>query len=110
MFIAPPLAPAAKRRGVLFRFVSALGLLLATIALIIANVVLMYAVYYTVNPNVSPQQLYHRVWQLTKDNAYYRDRLGDWDKWEHKYDREIHSDADAIRFAGEMIKELHDPY
>lgn len=58
----------------------------------------------------SPRQLYHHVWLAVPYFFHDIDKLKDWQEWEHKFDADIATDADAIRFANEMIASLGDPY
>lgn len=55
-------------------------------------------------------EIYHSVWETTKDEFVFTDRLKDWSKWEHKYDRKISSKADGIKYSREMLKSLNDVY
>ncbi len=66
--------------------------------------------YYAVDPVVTPKELYHRTWQAVRVNYYDQDKLRDWAQWEHKYDEQIHTEEDALRFAREMVESLNDPY
>jgi len=110
MFLAPPLPPEVKRRGMLFRVLSTVGLGTTAFLLVVANVILWLACYFAIDPKVTPQQLYHNTWQAVKDNVYDQSKLANWDDWEHKYDGQIKTDEDAIRFASEMVDSLHDRY
>ncbi len=60
--------------------------------------------------HVSPVELYHHVWAETATNIYAPDKLGDWQSWEHRYDNKIATDKDALKYAGEMLKSIHDSY
>lgn len=66
--------------------------------------------YYATDPVVTPRELYHRTWEAVRVNYYDQDKLRDWAQWEHKYDDQIHSEEDALRFAREMVSSLNDPY
>lgn len=66
--------------------------------------------YYAIDPVVTPRELYHRTWQAVRVNYYDQDKLRDWAQWEHKYDEQIHTEEDALRFAREMVASLNDPY
>jgi carboxyl-terminal processing protease len=57
------------------------------------------------------REMYHQSWQLVRDN-YYDPSFSnqDWSQWEHKFDSEIHSPADAQRCIKTMLESLHDPY
>ncbi len=108
MFLAPPLPPEAKRRGLLFRVLSAVGLGTTAVLLVAANIALWFACYFAVDPRVTPHELYHNTWQAVKDNVYDQSKLANWDDWEHKYDAQIKTDEDAIRYATEMVESLKD--
>jgi carboxyl-terminal processing protease len=110
MFTAPPLAPEVKRRGRLFRALSVLGLGTAAVVLLVANLVLHFVCYFAIDPPASPRELYHNTWQAVKDNIYDQDRLRNWDAWEHKYDHQIETHEDAIRYASELVGSLGDRY
>jgi carboxyl-terminal processing protease len=109
MLLAPPLKPAGKKQAWLWRFATACGLLSAALALVVINLILVLTHYYLVIPEVTPQELYHRAWQMTRDNIYDTSLLADWDKWEHKYDSQIHTEEDAVKFINIMIASLHEP-
>jgi carboxyl-terminal processing protease len=58
-----------------------------------------------------PVEIYHRAWQLVKDNYYDANMSGkNWGDLEHKYDGQIHTNADAFRFIKAMLETLNDPY
>ncbi|MBC8000272.1 MAG: S41 family peptidase [Leptolyngbya sp.] len=58
-----------------------------------------------------PTEIYHRAWQLVKDNYYDGNFAGkNWGDLEHKYDGQIHSNADAFRYVKAMLETLNDPY
>ena len=59
---------------------------------------------------LSPRQVYHRVWELVRDMFWFRDRLGDWSTWEHKFDDELVTEADALRCATVMVESLNEAY
>jgi C-terminal peptidase prc len=59
---------------------------------------------------VAPQKLYHMAWERTQEYVFDPTAMGDWKSWEHKYDSAIQSQADAVRYANEMLKSLHDHY
>ena len=59
----------------------------------------------------SPSKLYDDVWVLI--DAKYVDRttnMQDWQKWHHKYDNQIKTDADAKVAIETMLASLNDPY
>jgi carboxyl-terminal processing protease len=108
MFLAPPLAPEKKRRSLILRAFSRFGLLTTLVLLLAVNVLLVYAHYFLVIPTVQPKELYHRAWQMARDNLYDQSRLREWDKWEHKYDDKIETEEDAIKYINEMIGSLQE--
>ncbi len=110
MFLAPPLAPQARRRGRLFRAATGAGLITSVLVLSLLAILLQYAHYFVVVPAATPQDLYHRAWLMAKDNIYDQSKLKDWEKWEHKFDGQIKTDEDALRFADEMIESLDERY
>jgi carboxyl-terminal processing protease len=59
----------------------------------------------------SPTKLYDDVWTLV--DAKYVDRntnTQDWQKWRHKYENKINTDADAKVAIETMLASLNDPY
>lgn len=58
-----------------------------------------------------PRDVYHRAWELVKD-SYYDPSFANqsWTDWEHKYDNQIHTVADAHQCIKVMLESLHDPY
>jgi carboxyl-terminal processing protease len=58
-----------------------------------------------------PIESYHRAWQLVRDN-YYDARFNghNWSEFEHKYDSQIKTSADAHRYIKVMLESLNDPY
>lgn len=69
----------------------------------------------TQTQNKTPQQqaaeaFYHRVWALTSDNFLWQNRMTDWAKWEHKFDGNLNSQADAERAINQLLDTLNDPY
>lgn len=58
-----------------------------------------------------PQEIYHRAWQLVRDNYYDAGFSGhNWNEWEHKFDNEIKNTSDAYRSIKTMLESLNDPY
>lgn len=66
--------------------------------------------YYAVDPVVAPREMYHRTWQAVRVNYFDPSRLKNWDEWEHKFDAEIKTDEDAIKYARIMLESIGDPY
>lgn len=58
-----------------------------------------------------PQEIYHRAWQLVRDN-YYDGSFNhkDWNELEHKYDNDIRTTSDAHKCIKLMLQTLNDPY
>jgi len=58
-----------------------------------------------------PREIYHQAWQLVRDNYYDSNFSGqNWSDWEHRYDTDIHTCADAQRCIKSMLESLKDPY
>lgn len=53
---------------------------------------------------------YDEVWSLISGNFLYRERLGDWAKWRHKFDGKMKSAEDLDRAINEMLDSLRDEY
>lgn len=107
MNIKPPLAPPAKTAGTFGRLFS--GVFLGGFNLFLLLVALALYVL-PMQEQVTPVELYHRTWQTAADNAYDTAKLKDWAAWEHKYDSQIKTDEDAIKFANEMLESTGDHY
>lgn len=58
-----------------------------------------------------PRDVYHKAWELVRD-TYYEPSFNNqnWANWEHKYDVDIHSVADAHKDIKLMLESLKDPY
>ncbi len=106
MFFAPEPAPEQRKRF-LTRTLQALGLGALSSALVLAALVAFLASQWLAS---NPQKLYHHTWQTLPYLIYDPNKLGDWQQWEHKFDSQIKSDDDAVRFANEMIGSLNDPF
>lgn len=58
-----------------------------------------------------PQEIYQRAWQLVRDNYYDSAFNGqNWTNWEHRYDGQIHTTAEAHKAIKSMLESLNDPY
>lgn len=57
-----------------------------------------------------PRHLYHSAWSLVREVFIGREKLVDWDFWEHRFDEQIVTEADAVRFTKEMLASLGDAY
>ncbi len=59
----------------------------------------------------APVDVYHRAWQLVHDNYYDSNFNGkNWADYEHKYDGQIKTNADAQKYLKVMLEALNDPY
>ncbi|MBS1957758.1 MAG: hypothetical protein JST89_26470, partial [Cyanobacteria bacterium SZAS-4] len=58
-----------------------------------------------------PDQLYHRVWKLIKED-YYEDTYNgqDWEIWRHRYDGKLKTTDDAHKAIETMLASLGDRY
>jgi carboxyl-terminal processing protease len=58
-----------------------------------------------------PKDVYHQAWSLVRDN-YYEPTFNNqnWGNWEHKFDNDIHTTADAHKAVKTMLESLKDPY
>lgn len=61
--------------------------------------------------SLSPDELYHRVWILIKDE-YYEQTFGgqQWTRWEHRYDDKLKTSDDAHKAIETMLASLNDRY
>lgn len=58
-----------------------------------------------------PRDIYHRAWELVRDSYYDSSFNGQsWSSWEHKYDSDIKTVADAHKSIKIMLESLKDPY
>ena len=58
-----------------------------------------------------PVDTYHRAWQLVHDNYYDANFNGkNWNEYEHKFDAQIKTQADAQKYVKTMLESLNDPY
>jgi carboxyl-terminal processing protease len=58
-----------------------------------------------------PRDVYHQAWQLVRDNYYDSNFSGqNWNAWEHRFDNDIHTVADAHKYIKTMLESLKDPY
>ena len=87
-------------------------LLLSTLSalLMVVYFTVNWAGYYLVEKSATSVEIYHNIWRAAQDNLYDQTKLKDWQQWEHKFDDRIHSDADAVFYAQQMIASLDDPY
>ncbi len=58
-----------------------------------------------------PRDVYHKAWELVRDTYYEPSFAGqNWAAWEHKYDADIKTIADAHKDIKIMLESLKDPY
>ncbi|MBY0356636.1 MAG: PDZ domain-containing protein [Candidatus Obscuribacterales bacterium] len=58
-----------------------------------------------------PRDVYHKAWELVRDTYYDPTFHGqNWTSWEHKYDGDIKTVADAHKSIKVMLESLKDPY
>jgi carboxyl-terminal processing protease len=53
--------------------------------------------------SVSSVELYHRAWEQTSRQCFDPATLPNWQSWEHKFNHLIKNDADAVKYANEML-------
>jgi carboxyl-terminal processing protease len=106
---APSQKPVRKYRRIrkALKWFTLISLLLVAVT---SCLVLEAINYYLVDPQVTPVEIYHNTWQRAADNIYDQRKLKEWASWEHKFDHLIKTDADAVRYARQMIKTINDPY
>jgi carboxyl-terminal processing protease len=56
----------------------------------------------------TPLQIYHGAWDSVSKRAF--NVPSDWGKWQHRFDREIHTVDDAVRCTRLMIASLNDRF
>lgn len=108
MYTAPPLPPEAKRPGRAIGTVSVIGLGIGAAFLLFVNLVL-FILAARFAP-VSPDRLYHIVWETTPQHIYDPAALKSWTAWEHKYDGKLKTSADATKAITEMLDSVKDRY
>jgi carboxyl-terminal processing protease len=60
---------------------------------------------------LQPDELYHRVWSLIKDEFYEQTFGGQsWARWEHRYDGKLKTPDDAHKAIETMLASLNDRY
>ncbi|MBS2010275.1 MAG: PDZ domain-containing protein [Cyanobacteria bacterium SZAS TMP-1] len=107
MKYGPALPPDQRRFGWLIRLTQTvfLGGAAAILLVIALSLYLLPGLRH-----VSPQELYHTTWAEARASAYDTSNYKDWDQWEHKYDGQIKTDEDAVKFSNEMLKSTGDHY
>lgn len=107
MNITPPFAPPGNRAGIFARLLSGTLLSVLNVALLLIALSLYLLPHLQ---QVEPIELYHRTWETAAAQAYDPSKLKDWASWEHKFDSQIKTDEDAIKFANEMLASTGDHY
>lgn len=106
MFLAPGPAP-EERKSFLKRSLQFLGLGATAVTLcVVAFAAFLASEFYA----ASPDNLYHRVWQVVPQFIYDPSELKDWDQWKHKFDDKIVTEDDATKYANEMLESIKDPF
>src|SRR4029434_5991527 len=92
----------------------------SALALIISLVTFALPPSFAASPSVAAdkaaesfqaQQLYHKVWELVRDNFYdanYNDQ--DWSRWEHRYDGKLKTFDDSHKAIETSVVSLGDRY
>ena len=102
-----PRAPPEGKASAFARLISGLSTTLAKITHALADLA------QKVRPStdqVTPIELYHCAWETASKLAYTIPNLKEWKSWENKFDQQIKSDEDALKFANEMLATLGDRY
>ena len=63
------------------------------------------------SPTATPQQLaatFEKSWQLAGDHFVDREKMQDWQQWQHAYDGDLHTRAELQSALNEMIDSLGD--
>ncbi len=81
-------------------------------ALFVVGLLLAMMIYQPASGHkVQPSEIYHRAWQLVKDNYYDPSFNGvNWKELEHKFDSKMDTVDDAHKYIKVMLKSLNDPY
>lgn len=108
--LAPRLPSGSKRTHWFWRVVQLLAVCGLIYVFSVGYFVLDTANYFLCEKTVTSKELYHNAWKAVRDNIYDQGKLKDWADWEHKYDDRIENDADALKYASEMVSSLGDPY
>lgn len=56
------------------------------------------------------RELYQKVWERVASTYVDPSRLGDWAKWQNRYDDQIECLKDAEKYLGQMLKSIGDDY
>src|SRR6185437_16914463 len=99
-----------KPRGVVARIARGVMWTLLSAVVLIGLLVGVGVFRYQRVMNTSSIGVYSYAWSVTKSLAFDQEALGDWSRFEHKYDAQISNDEDAVKDANEMLATLHDPF
>lgn len=55
-------------------------------------------------------ELYHAVWSAVNNLYYFRPRLGDWTRWQHKFDTQIKTISQARTYCAQMLRSIDDRF
>jgi len=105
-----PLAPPGERRGFVYKAFSTFALVTLAFVLLVTSVGTYWGRYFLADLPATPVEVYHNTWRVARDNIYDQSKLKNWDSWEHKFDSQIKTDEDALRFANEMLSSLDESY
>jgi carboxyl-terminal processing protease len=61
-------------------------------------------------PSPTGIALYHQIWETAAHEYHDVHNLTNWSQWEHKFDTQIFSEADAVVYANQMLASLKDQY
>lgn len=107
MFTAPQHQPEGFRRSLLWRIFTGSSLVVSTTLIGVVALGLFVASQILIT---TPKGLYHRTWETAAQHIFDPSTLGDWQQWEHKYDSQIQTNEDAVKYANEMLKSVKDRY
>ncbi len=107
MNIKTPRAPPKGKASVFARVISGFAATLSRITQVLAD---LAGKVRPLTEQVTAVELYHCTWETASKLAYNITDWKDWKTWEHKFDKQIKSDDDAIKFANEMLAALGDKY
>jgi C-terminal peptidase prc len=111
MKYGPDLPQTKRRFGGLLKFLQVFLLSLTTaVFLVVALALYVLPAVIPGLQHATPVQLYHKTWAEARADAYDQGNYKDWDKWEHKFDGQIKTDADAVKYANEMLASTGDHY
>ncbi len=56
------------------------------------------------------EDMYQQTWQTLEQKYFFRQNMGDWSRWQHKYDGKLTSLSETEAAIKEMVGSLKDPY